>query len=194
MLRKSATEDILRGRNRDKYDSVPKDTQVKIGALLTYLLKETTKIKGSSGFLENLLEVSYTRRGVTDNYIGVLRINEQFMVDLLKQVEKRDNLFIQLERSLPMIYPPADWVDYEIGGYYQKPTNLMRMQGGYVQEKAVKYADIKNVSQVLNLIGGTAWRINKDVLDVVEEIWNLGGGLAEVPDKFYDYKNYVFEY
>ena len=70
----------------------------------------------------------------------------------------------------------------------------MRMQGGYVQEKAVKYADIKNVSQVLNLIGGTAWRINKDVLDVVEEIWNLGGGLAEVPDKFYDYKNYVFEY
>ncbi len=93
-----------------------------------------------------------------------------------------------------MIYPPADWVDYEIGGYYQKPTNMMRLQGSFLQEKAVKYADLKNVCSVLNTIGNVPWRINKDILDVIEKIWDLGGTTAEIPGRFYDYKNYVFEY
>lgn len=116
------------------------------------------------------------------------------MVDLMKQVEKRDNLFIQMDRSLPMIYPPADWVDYEIGGYYQKPTNIMRLQDSYIQKKAVKYADLKSVCEVLNSIGSVPWRINKDILEVVENIWEMGGNLGEIPRKYYDYKNYIFEY
>jgi len=35
-------------------------------------------------------------------------------------------MYVHLDRSLPTIYPPAPWVDPEVGGYYLKPTNLVR--------------------------------------------------------------------
>lgn len=76
MMKKTATENILRGRNRDKFDDFPMEIQIKIGALLTYLLKETAKIKTDTGFVENLIDVSYIRRGSRDSFIGVLKIHE----------------------------------------------------------------------------------------------------------------------
>ena len=42
-----------------------------------------------------------------DKYIGILNINDNFLIELTKKAEKRDSLFIHLDRSLPMIYKPA---------------------------------------------------------------------------------------
>ena len=62
-----------------------------------------------------------------------------------------------------MIYPPAPWKDYEIGGYYQKPTNFMRIEKGGLQETAIKYADLEKMYGVLDIVGKVKWRINKNV-------------------------------
>jgi hypothetical protein len=50
-----------------------------------------------------------------------------------------------------MIYPPAPWYDHEIGGYYQKPTNLMRIHESILQEQCIKYADL-SIKHVFSLI------------------------------------------
>jgi DNA-directed RNA polymerase len=31
-----------------------------------------------------------------------------------------------MDRSLPTIIEPAPWIDFEIGGYYLRPTTIMR--------------------------------------------------------------------
>lgn len=34
--------------------------------------------------------------------------------------------------------------------------------------------------QALNVLGETGWRINKRVLEVVEKLWEAGGGVADL--------------
>ena len=157
-------------------------------------MKETTKIKNSSGFWTNLINISHAKVKGTQRYVGVLKINEDFILTLLDQVEKKDSLFIQLDRSLPMINKPAPWKDYEIGGYYQKPTNFMRIEKLGKQESAIKYADLTKLYEVLDIIGSVKWRINKNVLNIVEKIWNNGGGTGTIPNRYYDYKEYIYDY
>jgi DNA-directed RNA polymerase len=43
----------------------------------------------------------------------------------------------------------------------------------------------------LNVLGRTPWRINNDVLNIVEKLWDEGGGVGEIPLKYYDYSDYV---
>jgi DNA-directed RNA polymerase, mitochondrial len=81
-----------------------------------------------------------------------------------------------------------------MGGYFQKPTNLMRISESQLQENAIKFADLHQIFHVLDLMGSTPWRINKNVLKVVEYIWEEGGGQGEIPLKNYDYSNYVYQY
>jgi DNA-directed RNA polymerase len=157
-------------------------------------MKETTKIKNSDGFWMNLITISHAKVKGTQRYVGVLKINEEFILSLLDQVEKKDSLFIQLDRSLPMIYKPAPWKDYEIGGYYQKPTNFMRIEKSGGQENAIKYADLEKMYKVLNIVGNVKWRVNKQILRVVEEIWNGGGGVGTIPLRYYNYRDFVYDF
>ena len=49
MLKKAASENILRGKLKNRVDVLSKTTQIQLGSLMVYLLKGTTKIKNSSG-------------------------------------------------------------------------------------------------------------------------------------------------
>lgn len=37
--------------------------------------------------------------------------------------------------------------------------------------------------QALNTLGNTKWRINKEVLNIVDRIWSSGGRLADLVDR-----------
>jgi len=174
--------------------SMPRDVQLKMGSLLVYLMKETIKVKNDEGFWQNLLTTGYTKIKGKKQYIGVLNVSEQFLVDMITKIEKKEAPFIQIDRCLPMIFKPAPWQDYEIGGYYQKPTNFMRIQESHLQERSIKYADLQPTFDVLDILSQTPWRINQRVLKTVEGIWENGGGAGEIPLRHYDFKNYVYDY
>jgi len=38
--------------------------------------------------------------------------------------------------------------------------------------------------QVLDILGQVKWRINRDILEIIEYVWSIGGGLGEVPKRF----------
>ncbi|EAR93244.2 DNA-directed RNA polymerase (macronuclear) [Tetrahymena thermophila SB210] len=173
---------------------IPKTIQLKIGSLLIYLMKETIQIRNEQNFWIHLLVPSYKKSKNNDGYVGVININEDFIISLYEQSEKSESPFMHLERCLPMIYKPAPWQDYEIGGYYQRPTNLMRIHESPIQEKVLSYSDLSKMYNILNTVSQTAWRINKKVFDVMEKIWEEGGGQGEIPRRFYDYKDYVYQY
>jgi DNA-directed RNA polymerase len=39
------------------------------------------------------------------------------------------------------------------------------------------------IYDALNALGSVAWQINKDVLRVVEEVWESGGGVGDIPPR-----------
>ena len=53
---------------------------------------------------------------------------------------------------------------------------------------------MNRVYGVLDMCGRVSWRINSFILNTVEELWNLGGGVGEIPPRYYDYQDYVYEF
>lgn len=189
-------ERVLRKKlSTDAYNiGLAKDVQLKIGSLLAYLMKETIKIRNRDGFMQSLLTTGYSKIKGKKQYVGVLNVNEEFLIDMLSKIEKKESPFIQMDRCLPMVFKPAPWQDYEIGGYYQKPTNFMRIHESMLQERSIKYADLQPTFDVLDILSQTPWRINKYVLKAIEGLWEEGGSAGEIPLRHYNFKDYVYDY
>lgn len=105
--------------------------------------------------------------------------NKSFVEKFVSELDKIHDLNLQLERSLPMIYKPAPWKNYNFGGYYLKQTKMAKVHPQF--REAVKYlnrADLSNMCSVLNYLGSIEWRVNKKILDSIEHIWSIGGGLG----------------
>ena len=54
-------------------------------------------------------------------------------------------------------------------------------------QEAIKYmtrADLSRICNVLNILSQVEWRVNKNILGVIEHIWATGGGKGEIPNRF----------
>ena len=45
-------------------------------------------------------------------------------------------------------------------------------------------ADLSRICNVLNILSQVEWRVNKNILEVIEHIWATGGGKGEIPNRF----------
>ncbi|KAK8950145.1 hypothetical protein KSP40_PGU017990 [Platanthera guangdongensis] len=62
----------------------------------------------------------------------------------------------------------------------------MRTHGCKHQREAIKRTprdQLQPIFEALNTLGNTKWRINKELLNVVERIWSSGGSLADLVDR-----------
>jgi DNA-directed RNA polymerase, mitochondrial len=103
----------------------------------------------------------------------------------MSELDKVHDLNLQIERSVPMIYKPAPWKNYFFGGYYLKQTKLAKVNPQF--KEAIKYmnrADLSSICNVLNTLGNVEWRVNKKILETIEYVWSIGGGLGEVPKRY----------
>lgn len=54
-------------------------------------------------------------------------------------------------------------------------------------KEAIRYlnrVDLSNMCHVLDVLGSVKWRLNRKILEMIEYVWSIGGGLGEVPKKF----------
>ena len=102
-------------------------------------------------------------------------------------------------RYMPMVTPPRPWTRFNAGGYLRTESIVMR--GHYTThgpskrqmlalhgeqsgaEHEGRTPNFQPVLDALNVLGRTSWRINDDVLKVMEEVWATGGGRADVPPR-----------
>jgi DNA-directed RNA polymerase len=84
---------------------------------------------------------------------------------------------------MPMIVPPTDWTGPQKGGYRWLEVGLMRTHGSNVQKEALLHADLSSVCDGLNILGKTAWRINKKILEVGEYCWNNNIPIGDIPSR-----------
>lgn len=45
-------------------------------------------------------------------------------------------------------------------------------------------ADLQPMCQVLDILGRVPWTINNRVLDTMEYVWSIGGGLGTIPKRY----------
>lgn len=133
--------------------------------------KVTAGLKLVEIFIEStgLAKLQKTSQINTKGYC-YLFVFDQMMLDY---IDHNDEMLADMcFKFRPMVIPPKDWTSPYDGGYY---INLKR-QPLLIKESKKEVADfykdvdMPNVYKAVNAIQKTAWRINRRVLDVANEI------------------------
>ncbi len=99
--------------------------------------------------------------------------------------KKNDVLQWLTPMALPMVVPPIPWSRTGSPGGYRfglrGKFDLIRGVSNE-QQAIIRETPLPKVYQALNAIQSTAWRINRDILDVLTEIAERGGGMVGVPE------------
>lgn len=45
-------------------------------------------------------------------------------------------------------------------------------------------SDISSICTVLDTLSSVKWKINQRILEIIEYVWSIGGGLGEIPKRF----------
>ena len=154
---------------------------VKLGAALLQLLINTA---GVPDMPKSSLIPAFSHQTVWDqqagskHHVGVIVADERVLNVVLRDHEATEAMMPKLK---PMIVTPRPWKSHDDGGYLSVATRVMRSHGSHMQQDAVSKGDLTVVYKGLNYLSAIPWRINSKVLEVVEQIWERGGGVAELP-------------
>ncbi len=85
----------------------------------------------------------------------------------------------------PMVVPPVPWTAPEGGGYLTpaiRPLKLVKGgRKGFNEELA--HAEMPVVYEAINVLQDTPWQVNREVLEVMREGWEVGAKLPCFPPK-----------
>ncbi|KAI0418486.1 DNA-directed RNA polymerase [Xylaria grammica] len=172
------------------YDTAswPALIKAKVGAQLLSALLDSAKVKvvrehPETGALVSQMQPALARTTVhrKGRKIGLVMPN-RVLVELMKQEPRGD----YLARHLPMLVEPRPWTKFDCGGFLEYPSQLVRLKNGMRDQKiyteaAIERGDLDQVSKGLDVLGRTAWQVNKPVFDVMLEAWNTGEEIANIP-------------
>lgn len=149
----------------------------------------TTRADTGEPVTQNFSAFHHTYEYLKGRKLGVIKLHE----DLVKRLGTDGVSNGILGKNLPMVVRPRPWTNWNDGGYYYSRSRVIRIKDSeeqklYVQA-AAKMGHLDQIFAGLDVLGQTAWRINRKVFDVVLEVWNSEQEFAEIPaaDKDIDY-------
>lgn len=91
---------------------IPERAHMELGNLIVYLLRELLKIENKYGYKVPLLIAEHrtTRKNDQLIFTNILRLNEHFLMTLIPKLEKSEDMFVHMERSVPTIIEPLPWL------------------------------------------------------------------------------------
>ncbi|XP_021899238.1 DNA-directed RNA polymerase 3, chloroplastic isoform X2 [Carica papaya] len=167
-------------------------TQAKLGSRLLELLTETAYVQPPVDQAADC--PPDVRPAFKHRFKTVTKNPGQKLVKKYGVIECDPLILSGLDRSakhmlipyVPMLVPPKKWKGYDKGGYLFLPSYAMRTHGSRKQQQALRDVPIKQMQKVfeaLDTLGSTKWRVNREVLDVVEGLWARGGNIAGLVDR-----------
>lgn len=86
---------------------------------------------------------------------------------------------------LPTIVPPKPWTTPTDGGYWftQRLTLVKTGNQNYLEELRGCTEQMAEVYSAVNTMQATGWKVNKQVLEVVNECWDRSLGIAKLPQQ-----------
>ncbi|KAK6466029.1 mitochondrial DNA-directed RNA polymerase [Scheffersomyces coipomensis] len=123
----------------------------------------------------------HTYQYLNGQKLGVLKIHKN-VSDQLGGNKFSNSVQPQL---LPMLVPPQRWEGYNRGGYLYTPSNIVRVKDSpetlaYLRA-ASKRGTLDDVYDGLNVLGETAWTVNRELFDVISHHWNTGEEFLDIP-------------
>ncbi|BFZ60130.1 DNA-directed RNA polymerase [Saitoella coloradoensis] len=166
----------------------PHTLRARVGSVLISLLMHVAKVPNeaeNSVTGEKLVEVTpaffHAYQYSNGKKLGVIKMHPALMRHLGTD-PMRGNVH---PRLLPMVVPPRPWLSWNNGGYLRAKTRVMRSRDAPEQllylKKASDRGDLDLVFAGLDVLGRTAWAINRRVLDVAVTVWNAGEAIASIP-------------
>lgn len=157
-------------RNGIEYFKWELDTRIHIGANLLDAAIEST------GHFEKILD-RVGKKSVAR--IQMSRELEEWIV------HHKDSMSVLFPMWMPAVIPPRDWVSFKSGGFYSPEAQdrcsfaiTKASSNPKAQYKALKDANLSRVYSALNHLQKTSWRVNVRVLEVAQQVWELGLGTA----------------
>ena len=150
---------------------------VHVGAALLSFLVENAKVY-HDGKEEPAFRVDKRWSGSTKSTSFIV------LNDNLHKLFVEDDFFswaATTTRYTPMIVPPSDWVGPKEGGYRWLNAELMRTHGSNFQKEALEHFDLSLVCDGLNILGKTAWKINKEILKVAQYCKANNIAIGDIP-------------
>ena len=187
----------LKNHIREYIDNVggwDKRLQLKVGAAVVDCIQRTCYVPNSSG--QVLTPELCAAKGLpapepafVHNYVfdrnrraGVIQIHQK-MAETVLATNPDANVLPWTARYLPMLVPPRPWTGVVNGGYLKLRTKVMRQRDSAWQMDCVQRGDIGGILEALNLMAEVPWVINKEVLNVVLQIWEDGGNFGDLPTR-----------
>ncbi|KAL1902487.1 DNA-directed RNA polymerase [Sporothrix stenoceras] len=184
----SSTTTPSKAPMEDRDMAWPITIKAKVGAALLSMLMETAKVTAVKEHPETrtlisqqqpaFSRINQLRRG---KKVGMLVANST-LVELMKREPRGDFL----ARHLPMVVEPQPWQTVDKGGFLEYPAPLVRVKDSRKDQKiyaeaAIARGDMDQVLKGLDVLGRTAWKVNRPVFNVLLEAWNTGEEIADVP-------------
>ncbi|KAL2164816.1 hypothetical protein VTH06DRAFT_112 [Thermothelomyces fergusii] len=162
--------------------------RAKFGAVLLSALMDTAKVVVEREHPETKEKVMQIQPAFTHTVqfkrgrkVGVIQPNRS-LIELMKREPRAE----ALARHLPMVVEPEPWTRFDKGGFITSPSPLVRLKNHekdqrIYAEAAIERGDMEQVMKGLDVLGKTAWKINRPVFDVMLEAWNSGEEFANLP-------------
>lgn len=143
-----------------KWNKYSNEQKVQMGLKLVDLFIISTGL----AFLEKMVTGA-------NQTVYMLRID----LDVINYIEHQDlEMATLLFQHRPMVIPPRPWTSPFEGGYWinlKEPIKLVRASSS-TNSSVYADVDMPNVYKAVNAIQSTAWRINRRVLEVANEVTN----------------------
>ena len=137
--------------------------------------------ESSEKIVQNFPAFHHAYEYVQGRKLGVIKLHH----DLIRRLGTDSINLAVIGKSLPMVVRPLPWTDWDEGGYYYTRSQVVRIKESVEQKQYVKAAaqrgHLDQLFAGLDVLGRTAWKINRQVFDVVLEVWNGGEEFAEIP-------------
>lgn len=166
----------------------PLALRTKIAAVLVAGLTEVAKIKVVREDPTTMKKVVSMQPALTRCHqfkrgrkIGVVMAHPS-LAEILRKEPNPDFM----ARHLPMVVQPEPWLRFDKGAYQESTVPLIRIKTGeqdqrLYAEAALARGDLDQILKGLDVLGKTAWRINRPVFNVLLEAWNKGDAIAKIP-------------
>jgi DNA-directed RNA polymerase len=161
--------------------------QVRVGASLMSMLFDVAKVaewiedpvtkrkvNTEPPAFQHAYQIHYGKRS------GLIHMHPEIV-----KIVKKEPPSELLARHLPMITKPKPWTGPKTGGYTVYQSSLVRSTAGEILQPAyiraaMKDDGMKEIRAGLDVLGGTAWRINRPVFDVMVQAWNTGEAVGKI--------------
>lgn len=157
---------------------------VLLGTKLIEVLMNVARVKDDDGHFVPAITHSIRVRKSDSGKVGVLLFSDAAMSLMMDDTPSSTSDYVSPKQQ-PMVVKPRPWTSPSDGAYLRCQSYMVRRAPGSHREveTLLQGADLSTVFGGLNALGEQEWRVNHNVLEPAQTLWDRGGGVAGLVTK-----------